>query len=139
MSYHRGDGILETEDGETNRRTRWAALGIATDELSGPALALGLVPESNTPLASLLRHQSELGEPVLVPLRMLLRNSLGEDRAFADRDIYVCENPTLVSMAAGSPGTKLPSVRVHPGNAECRHADAPSAARRGGRAIALPR
>lgn len=98
--------VAETDDAENNRRSRWAAFGIATDELSGPALALGLRPEGNSPLFALLRHQAEWGEPASIPLRLLLRHSLAGIDFIRGREVFVCENPTLISLAADRWGVR---------------------------------
>jgi uncharacterized protein (TIGR02679 family) len=80
------------ENGEERIRDIWAKAGILVNELARPVLFLNL-PSSGghtLPLAS--------GEPSYASLRFLLRSDpLWNVRG---RDIYVCENPNLLAIAA---------------------------------------
>lgn len=89
-----------TPDG---RRESWAAVGVICDELSAPVLTLGL-PASGAGLTDrVLRAHRELGEPCLLGLRQLVRHP--PDLRWAEgRDVFVCENPTVVAAAAARMG-----------------------------------
>lgn len=85
-------------------RDRWARLGVTVNELARPALCLNLPfgqPSASAP-ASMLRGAA--GEPHYLSLRVLLRESPAWD--VAGRDVFVCENPTIVTIAADSLGPR---------------------------------
>jgi uncharacterized protein (TIGR02679 family) len=84
------------EIGEDRIRDIWAKAGILVNELARPALFLNLHLNGNQtlPLSS--------GEPSYASLRFLLRSDpLWDVRG---RDIYVCENPNLLAIAADKLG-----------------------------------
>jgi uncharacterized protein (TIGR02679 family) len=79
---------VELQDAEESARERWARLGITVNELALPALCLNLPGlDGMYP-----------GEPVHVSLRCLLRRP--PTWHIADRDVFVCENPNIVAIAA---------------------------------------
>lgn len=88
------------EDDAEGRRSAWASVGIYLDELSTPALILNLPANSDSALAGLLRTASLAGEPLHLSLRWLLRDPLDHEQALAHRTVFVCENPTIVALAA---------------------------------------
>jgi uncharacterized protein (TIGR02679 family) len=88
------------EDDAEGRRSAWASVGIYLDELSTPALILNLPANSDSALARLLRTASLAGEPLHLSLRWLMRDPLDHDQALAHRTVFVCENPTIVALAA---------------------------------------
>lgn len=97
-------GGIPYADTAEGRRDAWACVGILCDELSSPALILNLPASVDTPLGRILRQGADAGEPLHLSLRLLLRYPLGDDPAFHARDIYVCENPTIVALAAARLG-----------------------------------
>lgn len=96
-------GIQLVDDAES-RRAAWASMGVMCDELSTPALVLNLPASVETPLGQLLRAASLSGEPIHVSLRLLLRYSLGSEPLLRGRDVFVCENPTIVALATARLG-----------------------------------
>jgi uncharacterized protein (TIGR02679 family) len=85
-----GDG---SDDGT---RALWAAQGVAVNELARPALALNL-----------LRAGAGLapdGEPRYWSLRQLLRQPPAWP--LAGRDVFVCENPNMLAIAADALGPR---------------------------------
>jgi len=82
----------------------WASAGVTCDELSTPALVLNLPATGETPLGRLLRSARADAEPLHVSLRLLLRHPLRDDPALAQREGFVCENPTIVALAAAGIG-----------------------------------
>ena len=84
---------------EANERARdvWAHAGVLVNELARPALFLNLRTASG-------RVHGSPGEPAYASLRSLLRSSL--DWAVADQDVYVCENPNLLAIAADCLGAR---------------------------------
>lgn len=96
------DPFLETveaaglQDAEESHRERWARLGVTVNALTLPALCLNL-PIMNPDLI----HQA--GEPLHLSLRRLLRRPPGW--VVADRDVFVCENPDIVAIAADRLGS----------------------------------
>jgi uncharacterized protein (TIGR02679 family) len=79
-------------DDDERPREQWARLGVTVNELAAPALCLNL-PIQQSPLAVLAP-----GEPVHLTLRKLLRDP--PVWAARNRDVFVCENPNIVAIAA---------------------------------------
>jgi uncharacterized protein (TIGR02679 family) len=76
---------------EESLRERWARLGVTVNPLTLPALCLNLpIMERD------LVHSA--GEPLHLSLRRLLRRPPAW--AVAARDVFVCENPDIVAIAA---------------------------------------
>ena len=96
------------QDAEESVRERWARLGITVNELVLPALCLNLPgPDTDIAYRHLQRTTSlgpqprivlSPGEPVHLSLRSLLRHSPAWH--VAHRDVFVCENPNIVAIAA---------------------------------------
>jgi uncharacterized protein (TIGR02679 family) len=68
-------------------RVLWATAGILVNELARPALFLNLPSSDAAP-----------GEPSYLSLRALVRKR--REWAVAGSDVYVCENPNMVAIAA---------------------------------------
>lgn len=83
-----------------NERARylWARVGVLVNELARPALFLNLP----CPAQETIRRVS--GEPDYLPLRNLLRAR--PNWAVAGMTIYVCENPSVVAIAADRLGAR---------------------------------
>lgn len=99
-------GDVPFEDQAEGRRAAWASVGVPCDELSTPVIAFGLDPELDTPLGRLLRSAAADAEPLHVTLRMLLRYPLDRSVALRGRTVHVCENPTIVALAANRLGAR---------------------------------
>lgn len=84
-------------DGE-RAREQWARLGITVNELAAPVLCLNLPAAGNAVAASVARTATVSGEPIHLTLRMLLRDPPAWD--VSGRRVYVCENPSILSMAS---------------------------------------
>ena len=87
------------------RKEIWAHFGVAVDAVSSTVLVLGLRRVGDHPLAQFLNASADLGEPVTLTLSQLTRWPLVIDAP----DIFVCENPAVVSAAMLS-NTSLPLV-----------------------------
>jgi uncharacterized protein (TIGR02679 family) len=79
------------QDADESFRERWARLGVTVNELALPALCLNLLALSGD-----LAHPP--GEPLHLSLRRLLRRPPAW--ALASREVFVCENPNIVAIAA---------------------------------------
>jgi uncharacterized protein (TIGR02679 family) len=77
-------------DDEDGDRSVWAACGVAVNELARPALAMNLLAAD--------------GQPQYWSLRQLLRTPPAWP--LAGRDVFVCENPNLLAMAADAIGPR---------------------------------
>ena len=99
-------GGIELEDDSEGRRTAWASVGLLCDELSSPVLVLNLPAPGDSPLARMLQAGAEAGEPLHISLRLLLRHPIERGAKISGRDIFVCENPTVVAMAASRFGPR---------------------------------
>lgn len=99
-------GVTGFEDDAESRREAWASVGVLCDELSTPALALNLPALADTPTARLLRAARADAEPVHLSLRHLSLWPLSTDPALHDLAVFVCENPTIVALAARRLGAR---------------------------------
>jgi uncharacterized protein (TIGR02679 family) len=96
------------QDPEESVRERWARLGVTVNELALPALCLNLPIldtdvahrqlQRTTPLEPAPGLGLSPGEPVHLSLRSLLRRP--PTWQVAHRDVFVCENPNIVAIAA---------------------------------------
>lgn len=91
---------LPFEDTAEGRRAAWAGVGVLCDELSTPVIAFRLVSRLPTPLGRLLRTAADDAEPLHLSLRLLLRHPLVHDPSLRGQEIFICENPTIVALAA---------------------------------------
>lgn len=89
---------LQNSLGEERARDVWARAGVLVNELARPALFL------NLPLNDGEKLGWPLGDPTFASLRMLLRSPPA--LAVSGRNVYVCENPNLVAIAADRLGTR---------------------------------
>lgn len=89
---------LPAESSDERTRDVWARAGVLVNELARPALFLNLdMPRTQAPLAP-------PGEPGYLSLRRLLRSAPDFDTS--NRDVFVCENPNLVAIAAAQLGAR---------------------------------
>lgn len=79
-------------------RDQWARVGIIVNELAAPVLCLNVPAMGSSAAARVARAAAESGEPVHLTLRMLLRDPPSWD--VSARRVFVCENPSIVSIAA---------------------------------------
>ncbi len=102
---------IELASDAEGRRDVWAAVGVICDELSAPALVLNLPATGESRTAELLRLAR--GEPLHLSLRLLVRHPLSNDKGLAGRNVFVCENATVVALAAARLGREcVPLVSV---------------------------
>ncbi|HEY4214181.1 MAG TPA: TIGR02679 family protein [Steroidobacteraceae bacterium] len=108
-------GPSPSQDPEESVRDRWARVGVTVNELALPVLCLNLPVEADfenghgRPQRALpldVARESRLslpGEPTHISLRRLLRRTPNWN--VAGRDVFVCENPNIVAVAADRLGT----------------------------------
>ncbi|WP_437592256.1 TIGR02679 family protein [Sorangium sp. So ce1000] len=92
-----GDGPRRAVVDERARDT-WARAGVLVNELARPALFLNLPTRGGESCGR------TPGEPAYASLRSLVRNP--PSWAVEGRDVYVCENPNLVAIAADHWGAR---------------------------------
>jgi uncharacterized protein (TIGR02679 family) len=91
-------------DDRPDERTIWAHAGILVGgDITSTVLVYRLPVKGDVPGSRMLRTQNESGEPAYLTLRQLLRHPPHWD--CAGREIFVCENPTVVAEAAERLGT----------------------------------
>lgn len=73
-------------------RDTWARAGVLVNELARPALFL------NLPMKGAETYGFHRGEPAYLSLRSLLRSP--PDWDVSGREVFVCENPNLIAIAA---------------------------------------
>lgn len=84
------------------RREAWAAAGVTIDDLSAPALCLNLPAAPGSRCAGWLDWHCRHGEPFHLPWRQLAGYEPPPDLA----QVFVCENPAVVSEAATRLGAR---------------------------------
>jgi uncharacterized protein (TIGR02679 family) len=100
-------GFVRADRTARERRTLWARVGVLCDELSAPALVLGLRAAGTSVTDRLLAVAYDAGEPARVTLRQLIRHR----PKLVDREVWLCENPAVVAAVADRLGpAALPLV-----------------------------
>lgn len=89
--------VLRGEEEERDRDT-WARSGVLVNELAAPVLLLNLPAVMDTPAGRLAQTACDLGTPLHLSLRMLLRPT--PTWRVRGCDVFVCENPNVVAIAA---------------------------------------
>jgi uncharacterized protein (TIGR02679 family) len=89
-----------------SRRDQWALVGVSVNDLAAPVLCLSLRADSGTPAGAIAARAAELGTPVHLSLRALLKSP--PTWRLAQRGVYVCENSALIAAAADRFGAKSP-------------------------------
>ncbi|MBY8965959.1 TIGR02679 family protein [Algiphilus sp. NNCM1] len=89
----------DDEHGEATRaRNRWARLGVAMNALARPVLALNLPATPCGAIGAVAAAARAHGEPIHLNLRGLLHSP---PRWLVDgQSVYICENPSIIAMAA---------------------------------------
>ncbi len=95
--------LREADAGERPRE-RWARRGVLVNELVAPVLVLNLPAQADTPGGALAALAAARGEPLHLSLRLLLRAP--PRWGVAERCVFVCENPSVVSLAADHVGAR---------------------------------
>jgi uncharacterized protein (TIGR02679 family) len=86
------DAAARRDVGAERARDIWAKAGVLVNELARPALFLNLPASDNVSFAGIS------GEPSYASLRLLVRSP--PCWTVAGRDVFVCENPNLLAIAA---------------------------------------
>jgi uncharacterized protein (TIGR02679 family) len=90
------DAGSRRDSGAERARDTWAKAGVLVNELARPALFLNLPVSGDASLAGMS------GEPSYASLRCLVRSPPCWN--VAGRDVFVCENPNLLAIAADKLG-----------------------------------
>jgi len=92
------------------RREVWASVGVLCDEVSSTVLTLGLPGDTRTATGRALAALHEAGQPAVLTLRQLVR----EPPQLASHEVFICENPVVVSAAADQlPDGRAPLICTH--------------------------
>jgi uncharacterized protein (TIGR02679 family) len=108
-------GIPPGDDSEW-RRTAWSTAGVLCGELTNPVLTLNLPGDGLTPAGRALACWAEVGQPVHLTARQLVRQPPGLD-VLRGRRVHLCENPSIVAEAANRLGPRcapLVCTSTHP-------------------------
>lgn len=87
-----------------SRREIWSAFGVVCDELSAPVLVFNLQFSSDTLLGRLTSLAAAENHPLHLTTRLIWSSEW--NRIKCPPDVYVCENPTVLSMAANQFGQR---------------------------------
>lgn len=90
------------------RREMWAAFKVVCDELSAPALTFNLGLGGDALLPRLVALASAESQPIHLTSRMLW--AADWNRITCPPTVFVCENPTIVSLAATQLGPRCPPL-----------------------------
>jgi uncharacterized protein (TIGR02679 family) len=93
------DALADDVERNESARAIWAGAGVMVNELSRPALFLNLPGKSGSALP---------GQPDYLSLRTLLRSP--PTWQVAGREVFVCENPNLLAIAADALGARCASL-----------------------------
>lgn len=101
-----------------------------TRSVNEPVLALNLRADGDTPGGARAALAAERGEPVHLSLRLPLR--VPPRRHVVDRGVFVCENPSVVPVAADRLGARCaplvcPTACRPPRCARCSRSSVPPA------------
>lgn len=88
------------------RREAWETLGVLCDELSAPVLVLNLRADSQSLTGRALNFHADGGEPYRISVRQLRRHTPLFARDVCGPAVFVCENPTVVDVAANRLGPR---------------------------------
>lgn len=80
------------------RRELWSKASIICDELTGPVLVFNLLLPGALPLAEILATAHTATMPIHVTTRLLLNTDW--EKVVAPSDVFVCENPSIIALAA---------------------------------------
>jgi uncharacterized protein (TIGR02679 family) len=86
------------------RRDAWESLGVLCDEVSGPVLVLNLRADNESLTGRALNLHADAGEPYRISVRQLRRQPPTFHPHTTGPIIFVCENPTVVDVAANKLG-----------------------------------
>ena len=103
-AFRRDMGESVPGDPGLSFRDQWAALGVSVNELAAPVLCLNVPADEGTPAGALAARAKMLGEPVHLSLRTLLRDP--PSWHVAGLRVFVCENASIVAIAADRLGTR---------------------------------
>jgi uncharacterized protein (TIGR02679 family) len=78
------------------RRALWASAGVIADDLASQVLVLNLTAEEDHVVADWLRDAAGFG----IPFRLTLHQLAADPLTPLGRDVYVCENPAVLRVAA---------------------------------------
>lgn len=90
------------------RRELWSKVGVICDELSAPVLVFNLLLPGASPLAEILVAAHAAIMPIHISTRLLL--STDWTQVVVPPRVYVCENPSIVALAARQLGTNSAPV-----------------------------
>ncbi|MFY1829486.1 TIGR02679 family protein [Myxococcus fulvus] len=93
-------GGAEGWESAEERRDVWASVGVLSDELSAPVLVLNLRADTEGVTGRLMATHAEAGEPQRLSIRQLLGAQPRFSPELTGSVVHVCENPSVVAMAA---------------------------------------
>lgn len=102
-------GLPRRDRSADERRALWARVGVLLDELSAPVLVAGLRPRGDGLLATTLRAHADLGEPLRIMLRTLVRHP-ADWASLPGRQVLVFENPTVIASVTDQCGSATPPL-----------------------------
>lgn len=90
------------------RRDLWSAVGVIGDDLSAPVLTFNLGLHGEQPLCQFIAMTSADLQPVHLTPRMLW--AADWTQITCPDEVFICENPTIISLAASQLGTRCPPI-----------------------------
>ena len=89
-----------------SRRALWESAGVVQDDLASQVLVLNVVGSQDHVVCDWLRDAAEFG----IPFRLTLHQLTVDPVTPAGTDLFVCENPAVLRVAAGELGEAAASL-----------------------------
>ena len=99
-------GLDSMPHDRTGQRALWEMHGAIPDDLASQVLVLNVVCRGSNLVSAWLNDASRSG----VPFRLTLQQQTAYDVVPIPGDIFVCENPAVLRVAASDPGTDCPPL-----------------------------
>jgi uncharacterized protein (TIGR02679 family) len=90
-----------------DRRTTWRTVGVLDDDLSSTVLVAGVAATGSSPADQICRVGASVGQAVSLTLAQV---RAGVPELPGPRDVFVVENPAILSLACAELGDRTPPV-----------------------------
>jgi len=99
---------IPVPDRSDDRRQLWEEFGVICDDLSAPVLTLNLRLSGNALLCRLVTDAASEGQPLHLTNRLI--TSSRWPQIVCPPDVFVCENPAILALAATRLGPSCPPM-----------------------------
>lgn len=99
---------MPVPDRSDDRRRLWEQFGVICDDLSAPVLTLNLRLSGPSLLCRLVAEASEEGQPLHLTNRLIASSDWSQ--ITCPPNVFICENPTILALAACRLGPSCPPM-----------------------------